>query len=262
MTRSQRATVVALVHEVLPRSVLGIYLHGSAATGTLRPTSDLDLLVVTSRRTSDAERRTLTSRLLAVSGPGDPTGRARSIDLAVVAQDDVQPWCYPARLDFQYGDWFRPAYARGDRAPWHPADPDLVVALEMVLQADWPLFGPRPAELFGPVPWRDVCRAMSEAVPDLLSYLDGDERNVVLTFARIWATLLTGRFLSKDGAADWALPRLPPEHRPVLVHARDLYVRGVAAEDWGDLMTQVRPCVDHMVGEIARSGPARGAPRP
>ncbi|MFJ5999055.1 aminoglycoside adenylyltransferase domain-containing protein [Streptomyces sp. NPDC092370] len=55
-------------------------------------------------------------------------------------------------------------------------------------------------------------------IPGLLEDLDGDTRDVLLTFARIRTTLATGRIKPKD-AADRALARLPPEHRPALEHA-------------------------------------------
>ena len=259
MPADQVAAVVALIRQVLPDRVLGIYLHGSSVLGSLKPTSDLDLFVVTSRRTTDAERRELIERLLPISGPGDLTGRSRSVNFEIVAQDDVRPWRYPAWLDFQFGDWYRPEFVKGNFAPWDSASPDLAIILETVLQADRPLFGPPPSALFGPIPWADVRRAMLDSIPDLLLYLDGDERNVVLTFARIWATLATGRFMSKDGAADWATPLLPEEHRAVLVHARSLYIKGIAAEEWGDLMPRVRPFVKHAVGEIERAAASSSA---
>ena len=121
----------------------------------------------------------------------------------------------------------------------------------MVLQANHPLFGPPPAEVLDPVPPADLRRAMFDSIPALLGFLDGDEGNVVLTFARIWTTLATGIIRSKDAAADWALPRLPPEHRAVLEHARAIYL-GDAAEEWGDLLPRVRPHVDHVLAEIDR----------
>jgi streptomycin 3"-adenylyltransferase len=250
MTADQTGEVTTLIRDVLPDAVLGIYLHGSAVFGSLKPTSDLDLFAVTSRRTTDAERRELIERLLPMSGPGDPSGQSRSINIEIVAQTDLRPWRYPVWLDFQFGDWYRPDFAKGNFAPWDSSSPDVAIVLEMVLQANRALFGPPPSELFGPIPWADVRRAMLDSVSDLLSYLDGDERNVVLTFVRIWMTLSTGVFRSKEGAADWAMPLLPPEHRPVLAHARSLNVRGIPTEDWGDLMPCVRPFVDHVIGEI------------
>jgi len=250
MAMDQVSTVVNLIRDVLPDAALGIYLHGSAVLGGLKPTSDLDFLAVTSRRTTSAERRELIDRLLQVSGSGDASGSSRSVDLEIVARDDVRPWRSPVWLDFQYGDWYRQAFMKGDESPWDSANPDIVIGLAMVLQGSRPLVGPPAGALFGPIPWADVSRAMAGTIPDLLAYLDGDERNVVLTFARIWATLATRRFHSKDGAADWAIPRLPTEHRETLAHARSLYVQGVAAEAWGNLMPRVRPLVDWMVGEI------------
>jgi predicted nucleotidyltransferase len=241
--------VAGIVRETLPGAVLGIYLHGSAAFGSLRPGSDIDLFAVTSRRTTDAERRRLIEQLLPISGPGDPTGRSRSINLEIVAQADVRPWRRPARLDLQFGDWYRPEFAKGDFAPWDPESPDLVVLIEMVRQANRPLFGPPPTEVLDPIPWADIRQAMLDCVPDLLSDLSGDERNVLLTFVRIWSTLATGVFRSKDGAADWALPRLPREHRAVLRYARANYLDG-EPEAWGDLLPRVRPFVDAVIGEI------------
>jgi streptomycin 3"-adenylyltransferase len=250
MSADQTREVTDLIREVLRDAVLGIYLHGSSVFGSLKPTSDLDLFALTSRRTTDAEQRELIERLLPRSGPGDPSGRSRSINIEIAASTDIRPWRYPVRLDFQFGDWYRPDFAKGNFAPWDSENPDLAIVLEMVLQANRPLFGPPPSELFGPIPRSDVRRAMLDSLPDLLLYLDGDERNVVLTLVRIWTTLATGTFRSKDGAADWAMPLLPHEHRPVLARARSLYVQGVPTEDWGDLMPLVRPFVDHVIGEI------------
>jgi len=249
MTADQIEQVASLVRETLPEAVLGIYLHGSSVFGSLKPGSDLDLFAVARRRTTDAERRRLIEQLLPISGPGDPTGQSRSINLEIVVQSDVRPWRYPARLDFQFGDWYRPEFAKGNFAPWDPTNPDLAILLEMVRQADRPLFGPPPGELLDPIPWVDVRQAMLDTIPDLISYLNGDERNVVLTFVRIWTTLTTGVIRSKDGAADWALPLLPPKHRAVLRYARANYLDG-APEEWGDLLPRVRPFVDYVIGEI------------
>jgi Aminoglycoside adenylyltransferase, C-terminal domain len=182
---------------------------------------------------------------------GDPTGRSRSIELTIVVQGDVRPWRYPPRLDFQYGDWWRREFERGERSPWVSPNPDVALELEMVRQANRPLFGPPPSDVLDPVPASDIRRAMVDDIPALLGDLEGDERNVILTFARIWVTLETGEFVAKDAAADWVLDRLPPQRRPVLAHARAIY-RGEAAEEWGDLLPEVRPLVDHVHAEILR----------
>lgn len=251
MAVDQCDRVVAVVRELLGEAVVGIYLHGSATIGGLKPTSDIDIFVLANRPMTPDERRELIGRLLPISGRGDPTGRSRSVGLEVVVQADVRPWSYPPRLEFQYGDWWRSEFEHGNFAPWESPNPDLALLLEVVLQANHPLFGPPPSEVLDPIPPADIRRAMLDSIPALLSYLDGDERNVVLTFARIWTTLATGAIRSKDAAADWALPLLPPEHRAVLAHARDIYL-GEAPEEWGNLLPRVRPHVDHVIGEIRR----------
>lgn len=247
----QAGRVAAVVRDVLGRSVIGAYLHGSAVRGGLHPTSDIDVLVITRRPSTSGERRELLARLMPMSGRGDPTGRSRSVDLAIVVQADVRPWRYPPRLDFQYGDWLRRDFELGQEAPWSSPSPDLALQLAMALEASRPLAGPGPTAILDPVPFADVRRAMLDGIPGLLSDLDGDERNVVLTFARIWMSLMTGVIASKDGAADWVLPRLPPEHRAVLAHARAIYL-GDTPEDWGGLLEQIRPYVDHVLAEIRR----------
>lgn len=251
MSVDQAERVVMLVREILGDGVIGAYLHGSAAFGGLQPTSDIDLLVVARRPTTLPEKRALIERLLPASGRGDPTGQSRPVELTIVVHGDVRPWHYPPRLDFQYGDWWRAEFERGDITPWESPNPDLTLQLEMALEANHALFGPPPADVLDPIPPADVQRAMLDSIPALLSDLDGDERNVVLTFARIWMTLATGTIRSKDAAADWALPRLPPEHRPVLALARAIYL-GEAAEEWDELLPRVRPHVDHVIAEIGR----------
>ncbi|WP_217139711.1 aminoglycoside adenylyltransferase family protein [Streptomyces sp. AC627_RSS907] len=240
--RDRTDHLVALVRRHLgDHEVLGVYAHGSATLGGLRPYSDLDLLVVVRNPTTHARRAALTEGLLKVSGGA---GR-RPVELIVVVRDDVRPWRYPPRRDYLYGEWLRDACERG-HVPGPEDDPDLAPLLTMALRADTPLYGPPPAALLDPVPHGDLRRAIVAGVPGLLAELELDTRNVLLTLARIWSTLATGDIRSKDAAADWALARLPAAHRPPVAHARAVYL-GLAEEHWGD---GVRPCADRLVRAI------------
>lgn len=237
--------LVQLLRTALGDSVLGVYLHGSATLGGLRPHSDIDVLAVVRDRTTHAQRQALVEELLKVSGVD---GR-RHVELIVVVQDDVRPWRYPPTCDFLYGDWLREDYERGVTPAPEPS-PDLAPLLTMVLRADAPLHGPPPAELLDPVPHDDLRRAIVAGVPELMAELDSDTRNVLLTLARIWTTLTTGTIRAKDAAAAWALDRLPAEHRPVLAHARAVYL-GEEAERWDDLAP--RPCAEFLTRMITES---------
>lgn len=68
--RDRTDHLVALVRRHLDEDgdVLGVYAHGSATLGGLRPYSDLDLLVVLGRPTTYGQRERLTGELLGVSG--------------------------------------------------------------------------------------------------------------------------------------------------------------------------------------------------
>lgn len=107
-----------------------------------------------------------------------------------------------------------------------------------------------------PVPTVDLRRAIVGGVTSLIADLEPDTQNVVLTLARIRVTLATGEIVAKDVAADWALARLPAEHRPVLARARDGYRSGVYA-DFADLAPRVRPHAAHVAARPRR--PARTA---
>jgi streptomycin 3"-adenylyltransferase len=249
-TVDQLGEIVALVDRVLGPEVVGCYLHGSAVLGGLKPASDTDVLVVTRRSMDGRERRQLLDGLLGISGSRN---RARPVELTVVVRSAVRPWVFPPSADFCYGEWLRAGYEAGT-VPQPEPMPDLALLLTMVLAGDRPLTGPPPAQVLDPVPHADLVRASLAGIPGLLQDLDGDTRNVLLTLARVWTTLATGEIRSKDAAADWALTRLPAEHRPVLRHARDLYLHhSYAEESWpGELTARVRPHARHVVTEIDR----------
>ncbi|HEX7306864.1 aminoglycoside adenylyltransferase domain-containing protein [Lentzea sp.] len=153
--------------------------------------------------------------------------------------------------DFLFGEWLREELRRDGPPPPGPM-PDLAIALTAVRAGGRPLTGPPPAELLDPVPEADLVLASVAGIPALLDDLAGDARNVLLTLVRVWVTLATGEIRSKDAAADWAIARLPAEHRPVLEHARDLYrERHYADEVWShDLEVRVRPCAAEVCDRV------------
>ncbi|SNS89143.1 streptomycin 3-adenylyltransferase [Asanoa hainanensis] len=240
--------VVQLVTEVVQGDLLGAYLHGSSVMGGLRPASDVDVLAVT-RRSLDADQRAaLVAGLLPISGAA--VG-ARPVELTVVVQAAVRPWRYPPVGDFLYGEWLRAEYRAG-LVPAPAPMPGLVLEIAVALAGDRPLVGPPPAALLDPAPTDLLERASVDGIPGLVADLRHDTRNVLLTFARIWTTLSTGAVVPKETAADYVLARLAPKHRPVLKHARDLYLTtAYADETWSEeLAAQVGPHVDAVLTQI------------
>ncbi|MET0419678.1 MAG: aminoglycoside adenylyltransferase family protein [Actinoplanes sp.] len=238
-----RETVI-LLRDVLGDDLAGVYLHGSAVAGGLRPHSDLDVFAVSRRGTTDAGRRALIAGLLGISM------RPRPLEVTVVAQDQVRPWRFPPVEELLYGEWLRAEFEAG-KVPAPAPNPDLALLVTMVLRGDHPLCGPPPGALLDPVPGADVARACVDGIPQLLDSLPTDTRNVLLTFARIWATVATGQIRAKDDAADWVLDRVPIEHRPVLRHAKAIY-RGEAAEAWPPVLYgRVRAHAEFVLSRVA-----------
>lgn len=235
--RELLAAAVAAVRDALGRDPLGLYLFGSATLGGLRPASDLDLLAVVGRPTTRAEKEELVRRLLAISARRAGAERWRPVELTLVVGSDVRPWRYPPTMDFQYGDWLRSDFERDEGSVWQPSpNPDLAVLVTMALLSGRRVLGQAAGELLDPVPFADVDRSIVDGIPGLRAELDSDTRNVILTLARGWATVATGEIRSKDAAAEWALRELPPEHRPPLARARDLYVSGTD-DGWVEIAT-------------------------
>lgn len=250
--QQQLNRALALVRDVLDSDAVAAYLFGSAVLGSLRPESDLDVLVVSNRRTTRVEKEHLVHGLLAASGRRTPQGMWRRIELTIVVERDVKPWRYPPSFDFQYGDWLRSEFERGNVEPWPTTvNPDLATLIAMALLANTPVLGPLPAEIFDPVPQNDLLSAMVSDVDRLRGDIDSDTRNVILTLARIWSTVATGVIRSKDAAADWALDRLPEAHQPVLAQALAIYV-GDQTEQWNGLKDHIGPHADYVVAEIRR----------
>ena len=227
--------------------IVGLYLYGSAVAGGLRPDSDLDLFVVTDRRLMATEKSRIVEGLLPISGRKTRPPTWRPIEVTIVAQPEVRPWGYP-RMELQYGEWLRDAFLSGAVEPERAENPDLAVLITMVLQAGQALIGPAATDLLDAVPRADLVRAMLDGVPSLMSDLDGDTRNVLLTLARIWTTVATGEIRSKDEAAEWVLSRLPEADRPTLARARDLYRTGGYGDPWDE--GAVRPLAERLVSEI------------
>lgn len=245
--------MVALVGEVLGSNVVGAYLLGSAVTGGLRPRSDLDVLVVSERPLSEAEKRELVGRILPISWRETPQGMLRGIELTVVVQSSVRPWRYPPRRDFQYGGWLRLALDRGEPAPWAATtDPDLASLITQARAADVALLGGSAKDVLDPVPFGDVLDAIVAGVDEWVGNIASDTRNAILALARIWSALETGALSPKDVAATWALGRLPGADRPVLARARSIYL-GEADDEWDDVRDDVDRYVRYVADEIERA---------
>ena len=226
-------TLQELITREAPGSPVALYLTGSYCDGGLRPESDVDILLITRVPLEVGERRILMEHLLGYSGRRATRRPGRPIELISLVLDDIKPWRYPAMRDFLYGEWLRTDYEAG-RLPHRETDPNLPVMLTSARQHSSVLLGPPLAELTDPVPREHLIRSMFDALPSLLDDLVGDERNVLLTLARILFTLRTGLIAPKDVAAADVCSTLVPAHAHTLDRAARAY-RGELRDDWTEL---------------------------
>lgn len=238
--------IPAVVEELVTViDVRGLYIYGSAVTGGLQPDSDIDLLLVTRSRLVHADRVRLLHFLTQVSGRRATRGPARPLDVTVIALDDVVPWRYPPVCDFLYGEWLRDEFADGS-VPQPHASPDLAILLTSAREHAVAVLGPPLDQLVAPVPTADLRQAILDSLEPLLTGLIGDERNVLLTLARMVVTLESNEIVPKDVAAQQILPTLSEPSARLLEQAAAAY-RGAGDDDWspaaavaGELASRIR----------------------
>lgn len=254
-------TVKALLTPVLshldvhrPGELVGAYLYGSAVTSGLRPSSDVDLLLLTRKPLSGAERTSMASTLLSVSGwPGHAArfpevADRRPLEVTSLVLHDVNPLPETPRRDFQFGEWLRAELIDG-QVPPPVSDPDVVVLLAAALSAHRVLRGPALQDLIAPVPPELLREAQLALLPELLNDPAGEERFFLLTLARMLLTIETGAIVAKDVAAQRVAPRLTGRDRDLLELAGQDYL-GISSVDWRDHHDGVVAAVQTLVGRI------------
>ncbi|OCH98441.1 adenylyltransferase [Legionella jamestowniensis] len=235
--------------KVLGTDLLGVYLYGSFLVGGLQKYSDIDLFVVTNRATTSDEKRVLITHLLQISGIYMKSTKP-PLEMTLVEKKAINPWHYPPLFDFQYGEWLRQSFERGNVEPWPSREmPDLALIITQVLLKSHTLFGLKPERLLALVPYSDFIKAMLHDLERLSADLNEDTRNVLLTYARIWSTLVTNEIRSKPDAADWVMQYLPKMYLPVINRAKSICIGG---EDdyWDDINVLVKSCADFMLSKI------------
>ena len=220
----QAAEALALANKIFGRSLEAAYLYGSAVAGGLRPHSDVDVLLAIHSAMTGNKRHLLTEGLLSISYPPGADG-GRPLELSIVTLEALASGEFPPLCEYMYGEWLREEIESGV-LPLPHRDPDMTLLLRQARERGVALKGPQPAALIPPQRERDVYCAMKLSLPELLAGFCGDERNVLLTLARMWLTAETGEIASKDEAAAWAMPKLSKEYAGILKSARDSYTGG------------------------------------
>lgn len=118
-------------------------------------------------------------------------------------------------------------------------DPDVVALLATAQGSHGVLRGHVLDDLLDPVSAELLRDALLTLVPGVIQNLIGDERNSLLTLARIVVTVETGQVVSKDAAARAHAARLTGRDRVLLERARAGYL-GFVSDDWSGQSPHVR----------------------
>ena len=245
---AQLDSLVAGLRAILGDALVGVYLHGSLLLGGFSARSDVDVLAVLSRPTTDAERHALGELVARISGS------PRALELDVLVESDLRPWRHPASFDVHYSPSGR-VDVRGESA-------DLAAVIAVARTGAGSLYGPPPGDVLPEVPRADYVDAILEDRREVDRIIRRYPTSLVLALARMWADLATGELRSKADAVAWALERLPPEHRAVLERAWETG----ADESWDDAWPAVDAYTAHLTAIIdgcltLRPSPSSAPPR-
>ena len=230
---------------ILGDDLVGVYLHGSGATGCFNPDrSDIDLLVVSQQTLTPDQRRAMAELLLARSGAPYP------VELTLLTTEQLQPWRHPTPFEFHYSDMWRASLtqqlADGELSSRAMTDPDLAAHITVLRTRGRVIVGASIHEVFPEVPAADF----RQVILADLDWIRAHSTQIygVLNACRILAYLDGHGLLSKAEGADWALDNVPATYRATITKARSAYRNG-----------SDEPCSPHEVQAFARWAAARAA---
>jgi predicted nucleotidyltransferase len=206
---------------ILGQRLVGIYLHGSLASGDFDPrTSDIDFLVVTAEELSGDAFQAVAAmhgRLVASGQPWVTKLEGSYIPQRALRRYDPRDTRYPALS------------VGGDFGPDEHGS-DWIIQRHLIRERALVLTGPSPRCLIDPVPPDDVARAVratlaewwAPQLDDLSRMCRRDyQAYAVLTMCRALYTLHHGDVASKRVAARWSQGILEARWAPVIERALD-----------------------------------------
>jgi streptomycin 3"-adenylyltransferase len=186
--------------------LVAVYLHGSAVLGGWVPgRSDVDLLIVVEDATSEATASSMEGAIVRFR-PGHLTDQWPALNLetsivtAAAARDPGPPWAFLRHVVTAAGGEahvVRPTEARGDR--------DLLMHYVACRTAGWPVFGPAPRDVIGPIARADILAYLADELDWGLG--NAPERYAVLNACRARVYLTDGAIVSKIAGGETALQR-------------------------------------------------------
>ena len=215
--------ITSVSRRVLSDSLVGVYLHGSAAMGCFNPNkSDLDLILVVNDTVPDADKLEILRHIVPMNEEAPPKG----IELSIVKREYCDPFAYPTPYELHFSpthiDLFRDSpYEYISRL--HGTDRDLAAHFTIINKYGIVLYGEPVDDIFGDVPARDyidsICFDVENARDDIMS----NPLYVTLNLCRVLAYLRDELVMSKKDGGEWGLRTLPHRYHTLIADALRCY---------------------------------------
>jgi predicted nucleotidyltransferase len=223
--------IAATLGEVLGDALVGLYVHGSLATGSYhRERSDIDLVAVVSRKLAPIERERAARGLVRLSDSRPVWG---DIEVSVIQERYARNFEHPMPYEVHYSTALHERIRRRDvDFSRDETSVDLAANIVELRERGVTLVGPPPDSLFGPVPWHAYVNALESDFEWASPRLHEQPVYAVLSACRVLHGVQTPgiQSLNKDEAATWALQNVPEAHHSIINDALQIY-RGSKSTD-------------------------------
>jgi streptomycin 3"-adenylyltransferase len=228
---------VRAFHEYLGKNLVGIYLHGSLATGGYNPvSSDIDILVVVKKKLGRDEKEEIGQIMLKLSKKIEFHG----FEMSIVALDALRHFQYPTPCELRFSDSNKDDFEKG-KVDFQKGltDTDLAAHFVITKRHGICLFGEPVINIFPDIPdeyYLDSIAKDSEwSFNNIMKGADIGECAVpvygVLNFCRVLAYIREHLVASKSEGGQWAMKHLPQEYRPVIQEAVNEYKKSGSAKN-------------------------------
>jgi predicted nucleotidyltransferase len=223
--------IAGTLGNVLDEGLVGLYLHGSLATGAFhRERSDIDLIAVVAQKLFAKQRETVARTLVRLSDARPTWG---DIEITLVQERYARAFEHPMPYEVHYSSCLHEAIRHGKiDYSLDESSVDLAAQVVEVRERGATLVGPPAASLFAPVPWHAYVNALEADFNWTRAFIAAQPVYAILNACRILhgATSMKMSTYNKDEAGVWALETVPRMYHSVINDALQIY-RGTKSSD-------------------------------